>query len=500
MLFESTSKQLAADAKQGGISNRSLSLKALLSESAKWKPRGYDHAVAKARDYYQGRQVKYLRSVLAERYPNSYQRMSPYIIPLFRHLVDQQATIYRSAPTREIAINGSVNESATDTITRIYADALADTRLLKVEQIAAAAKLAFLRVGFDPWDSKIVLTPRWPDTVNVIFHPDWPYNIQRALCLIAEISSLEGVSEYSAEKRRYEIWTRNELGWYLQIALSDGSGVEPLEFEPTEVHALLPWIAVPYEGLSEASLYQLPPQDDIEVQDSINAMATDLLWGISLQAWPQLWISGAADQKLVIGPGTALDLGESGQAGTLNFSPQIASIAATIEDLIKRHLVLNSVSPATATADPAYLSGVSVKVQNSSMVEKRGERIPIYREMETRGLFPIIKMILDESGDTTLAGEAELYWQAGDITLPIDDEAELRLAQGRVANSISTWPQEMVRLRIAPDISTARRLYDANLAYNEDRPVTAGVPFIKSADIAPKQIVTDEEGEPLDNA
>ncbi len=201
----------------------------------------------------------------------------------------------------------------------------------------------------------------------------------------------------------------------------------------------------------------------------------------------------------MIGPGTALDLGESGQAGTLNFSPQIASITATIEDLIKRHLVLNSVSPATATADPAYLSGVSIKVQNSSMVEKRAERMPIYREMETRDLFPIIKMILDEVGESSIGEGAELYWQAGDVTLPIDDEAELRLAQGRVANSISTWPAEMVRLRISPDITTARRQYEANLTYNEDKPVTAGIPFIKSAEVAPKQVLTDEDGEPIDN-
>ncbi len=493
MLFESTSKELAEQAKQSGMINRTASLKSLLDESAKWKPRGYDRAVKRARDYYQGRQINYLRNVLAERYPNSYQRMSPYVIPLFRHLVDQQATIYRSPPTREIAIGNEVDQEATDSIAKVYRDALADTRLLKVEQIAAASKLAFLRVGFDPWDSKIVLIPRWPDTVNVIFHPDWPYNLQRALCLVAEISSLEGVSDYTNDKSRYEIWTRTDLGWYMQVAISDGSGIEPIESEPSEFHSLLPWIAVPYEGLSEATLFQLPPQDDIAIQDSINAMATDLLWGISLQAWPQLWISGAADQKLVMGPGTALDLGESGQAGTLNFSPQIASITATIEDLIKRHLVLNSVSPATATADPAYLSGVSIKVQNSSMVEKRSERIPIYRETETRDLFPIMRMILEESGDNSIPPDSELYWQAGDVTLPIDDEAELRLAQGRVANSISTWPQEMVRLRISPDITTARRQYESNFAYNEGRPVTAGIPFIKSAEVAPKVIV--EEGE-----
>jgi len=470
-----------------GMANNVTTLGGILDAAKAWKPHGYDDEIAKRRDYYKGQHVKWLRANLDERYPQTAGKMSAYPVPLFRHLVERQATIYRAAPRREIA----GDTTATERVSRLYELALADNRLQVVEQIAAAARVAFIRVAADEDADRLVLTPRWPDTVHVIPDPDWPTDLQRAHALVAEITSAAGVSGITIGNRRYEVWTRGADGWSFARTTGDGSGWT----QDARRWQTLPWVSVHYDEAE--TLYEVPPNDDIECVDAIGCMYTNLNYTIEMQSHVQVWYAGPKPgQKLVGGPGTYWDAGEAGTFGSLTYQPQIGAVKEAAENLIGTWLALHNLNPNSASVRPDYQSGTALKVKSQPMLEARLSRVPLYRELEERWLWPVMR-----EQSAALSGEewpegAALKWTPGDLQLPLDDEAEFRLAQGRVAASVSTWPKEMVRLREAPDLETAALAYEDNIAANAKHPVTVGVPFIRSASVGPAmgEVAADAPG------
>lgn len=464
MLWQSTSAPLSAEVRRAGMANNAGALGALLREAEQWKPSGYDKEIAKRRDYYRGHHSPHLLSKLAERYPQTYHKMSAYPVPLFRHLVERQATIYRANPRREILVDGSASDELSQRAARLYERALADNRLQRIEQVAAAAKTAFVRVATDVEAERLLIDARWPDSVFVVPDPDWPCDLQRARALVAEIAGAGGVRSASIGNKRYEVWQRGPGGWEYAVSTGDGSqwATDGRRWE------FLPWVAVFFEEPS--ALYELPPADDLAVVDAIGCMYTSLNYTIDMQSHAQLWYAGPTpEQKLVGGPGSVWMAGESGTFGAINYQPQIASVKEAADNLIGRWLALHNLAPGSASAEPSYESGVALKVKSQPMLEARLSRIPLYREIEERWLWPIMREL-----GSTLDGEewpdgAELKWTPGDLQLPLDDEAEFRLAEQRVAARVSTWPEEMVRLRLAPDIATAEEKYTANKRAAADR-------------------------------
>jgi hypothetical protein len=450
----------------GAVDNAKSILDRILADAAKWKPAGYDAAVALRRDYYNDSQTSHLRAELAKRYPHSYDRMSPYVVPLFRHLVEQMATIYRAAPRRVVVDN----DEQTSLVSQLYDGAQANKRLARLESISAAARLAFLRVGFDDVERRIDLLPYWPDRVHVIFDPDRPTSLRSARCLLAEIVSDEGV-EASVESRRFELWSHNDGAWYRSVVDGRGNVVDY-----GDVYPLLPWVALPFD-LPDGGLYAMPPSDDIAVNDAVNCLNTDLLWAVSQQAWPTAWYSGPRPERdIVMGPGVLLSAGEAGQFNTLNYNPQIEAVDGVVEKLVSRHLVLRSVSPGAASADPRYESGVALKVQQQPMLERREARIPAAQEMEERDLWPLMRAMAPLAIGRAIPDDVSIRWYPGEIAMPLDDEAAFRLSKERVSAGVTTWPEEMVTLGLSPNVDEAKHTYEINTgaAEEEQEPVAVG--------------------------
>jgi len=437
----------------------------LLSEAGKWKSHTYQAAIAKRRDYYRGHQAPHIRAEIASRFPQQGHKMSAYPVPLFRHLAERQATIYRASPRREVAAGGAPDDGLTAKAAQLYAGAMADNKLQRVEQIAAAARLAFLRVATDVDNGRLVFSPRWPDSVHVIPDPDRPADLQRAAALVAEITSADGVSGLGAD-RRYEVWVRERDGWSLTIQTGSGAVARP----EMSRWGLLPWVAVPFEDRDGGALYEDPPADDLAVCDAIAIMYTDLLYTIENQSFTQVWYAGPEpNQKLVGGPGTVWNAGEAGQFGSLVYQPQIAAVKEAADNLIGRWLALHSLAPGSASADPSYESGVALKVKNQPMLEARLSRMALYREAEERWLWPVVRYLGGAVLGEDLPADAELRWAPGDLAVPLDDQAEFELSEARVAAGVSSWPEEMVRLRLAPDLDTAAQKYEANKRAKADR-------------------------------
>lgn len=485
MLWQSTSDVVAKRAAMFGIHNNAQIIKRILADAAKWKPTAYNSLIAKRRGYYTGEQTSYLRGVLKAKFPQTHSKITPFTVNIFQHVTDQISTMYAAAPQRQLHVARAVDTEATQLIIDLYDAGMIDAGLHRIEQIASACKLAFGRVGYDDTDGKMSITPFWPDKVHVDFDPNYPTRIDRANYLIAEIASAAGVGVNST--KRYELWSNTGAGW--ERSIEDGKGSSIKDDGP--LHSRLPWIAVPYEA-PYGPLFELPPSDDIDTQDAINVLYSDLLYTIEMQAFTQLVYKGSEDPgPQVGGPGTILVGAAGGEFTTINYNPSIEAVQKTADDLICRLLVLKNVPPSTAKADPSYLSGVALKTERSALNEARAARRPVYRDIEQHQLWPIVRdVVLPQAGISGL-DKHSMSWSEGELQLPLDDEAAFRLSQAYVATSVSTFPQEMVSLGKAPSIEKAKELYQSNLDYNKANPVTVGVPFLRSASIAPTQIVDD---------
>jgi len=431
----------------------------LLEHGEQWRVRGYEGQIQTRRDFYEGRQLGYVASLMRKRAPHTHAFMEPYSVPIFRHLTEQRATIYRASPTRVVQVAGDLDTDKTELVERVYREALADTAMQTAEQYAAACGLSFVRVGWDPFDERVTLTPWWPDSVWVIPHPSWPTRIDRALALIAEVQSADGIRDQH-RTRRYEVWTRDDQGqWSYSVMRSDGLR-EVTPGEP-QSYPFLPWVAFPFQP-DAATLFELPGPDDIKACTVIGALYTELHYTIQMQAHTQVYYSGPEIGELVGGPGAVWKAGEAGEFGTLVYQPQISAVQTVIDETISRLLVTYGLSPSTVSIDPRYESGVALKVQNAPMIEKRQARVPFIRRLEETSLWRAVHGIWDHHMPADAFGaDAALRWSAGALELPIDDEAEMRVSQQRVEQGISTWAIEMVRLGLADTLSDAVKMREA---------------------------------------
>jgi hypothetical protein len=447
------SDTLSIQSALGGIRNRQSIIDGVATDAKKWKPPGYDSEVSKRRDYYEGRQLLHTRAALARRYPKTWQYMQPYTVPIFAHMVGELSTMYRTEPRREW--DGLSAQAAE----KIYSDGAVTAQMQRIERIAAAARVCFVRVGWDEYEDTLSLVPYWPDSINVVCNPAYPTKLEAAYALTARIVGEEGVRLGPDTSTRYEIWTRVDGGWQRTVADSDGKKWTPNENDEQKIYPMLPWVAVHYDLPNQ--MFEMPGLDEMATSESIDGMYTDLLYTISMQAHTQLWYSGPKpEHDLVGGPGVIWNAGDGGQFGVINYTPQIDAVKNSAADLLGQLLILRGVSPALVKIDnPEYASGTSYKMQQHATIEQRALRVPYFRTVEERRLWPIIAEVARWHTGTDLS-ELSYRWQPGELEFPTDDRSNFELSRSYVNAGVSTWTREMVRLRLAPDLAVAQILRD----------------------------------------
>jgi len=72
-----------------------------------------------------------------------------------------------------------------------------------------------------------------------------------------------------------------------------------------------------------------------------------------------------------------------------------------------------------------------------------------------------------------------MRWNPGELQLPLDDEAEMRVMQGQIALGMLTVEDVMVRRNMARDLEAAKVKRAENLAKLKAQPMDWLVPFIK---------------------
>lgn len=423
-----------------------------MAAASKWKPSTFDTDVVKAIDYVEGRQTSHLKRLLASRFPKTHQQLTPFPVPLYRHLVHQRANIYKVPPSREVVGNtGDVDDVATAELNAIYEAANANALLQQVEVMAEACGVAFGRVGYN--GKQLVITPYLASLVNIVLDPAHPTDIYSAQALLAEVSTSDG-NAASNDQKRYELWQRGDDGrWLCMLVGRDGVvyGADDVSY------SVLPWVVM-HRELPRGSVFVDVGDDDIAANDAVSVQATQLGLTISYQGHGQLTYDGPdLPDKIAIGPGVVMH-SKDGTFGVLNHNAQIDSVREAIDSNIKRLVVFDGGSPVTVSTDPKYMSGAAQKVSQQPRLEQRQRKIPAMRVLE-RALFNIVVNTYPWGATKGINRDATLRWSPGLLENPVDDTEALALSEKRVMLGISDWPHEMVTLGLAHDLVDAQQRY-----------------------------------------
>jgi hypothetical protein len=416
-----------------------MSIKDIIKESQKNKPKGYNADVTKRRDYFHGQQISYLTGELSKRYPKSADMMFPTIMPIFRHLVNHMSKVYRVPPRRDYV--GASSEEA-KAIDELFARSMLNPHLQKAEKISAASGVCFLRVGWDEDFNRFDFSHFWPDQVEVKINEDYPRKLSRSHNVLLALAN-----------DRYENWEHLDNGTWQCTTWKKEDMIEDKGNFP-----FLPIIAIYFE-LPDQMFPQLC-SDDIDAQSAINAMYTELLFTISMQAHSQMVFNGEEmPPDLVSGPGTVWKAGVNESFSSVDMNPKINDVTSAINDMLNRTMMLRGVSPMALSTEPVLASGIALKIQNLPMVEMREERLSLFRDVEENELFPLLRAVHNLYADSVIDENVQLRWFVGMMLAPSDDGVEMQLARQRIDMNISTPVKEMVRLGLAADLTDAERQY-----------------------------------------
>lgn len=405
MLFDSLSRPFRQLIEGRARANSKDILTGIKEEAQKWRPAGHKALSAKRRDYYDGRQAPYLRSLVVERNPVMGPEMTLTVFNYFRLIASQTADNLSGNPTFEID-----REGAEEAFNELVISSRLVRFLKENERRKEAGRTQFLRPMPNVVKGRMQLDSFWAADVDIVPHPGAPTSTEHALAIMARVSG-----EHGTGKDTFEVWTKEGLEPDAPYTVTriDADGNETLVIEdgdgrtwPLPSHPFVAWHAADPDGLP----YLDDDHDLTDAQDSVNMDWTLLGQMIRHQAASALVYTGNDDKPLYAGPGlaTRIGIGESLQA--LDFNAKLDEVRESIKTKTRALAVTRRQNPDAYAEEPGPpLSGVSRKIMNQPQEEARRERMAMTKEVIEDYLLPKLCAASDAFFGTNIHGDDAVY-------------------------------------------------------------------------------------------
>lgn len=336
-----------------------------------------DDAV-RALDLYNNDQVSHILAQIQKFYKTP-EKISPVGINIVRKIVRALSTVYLQDATR--IVTGSVQDQA------IFS-AVEDSAALPVRMKLANRYARLL--------GTILLRPVWrngaldldvltPDILDVVTG-DSPEDL---LAVMITLFSDTG----KANEIQYSFWTPEtvqRLNYRFQLIAEEPNPYSVLPFIP--VHATPP----------TNEFWQSGANDLVNVQEAINKRLTDLWHTLDFQSAGVFYVKGAKlpgnkpgvanITGIEIGPGSIVQLPESGELGFAAPQAPVQDTLEAIEKLMKWAAITNGLPAGSMSLTPTEQSGISRIIANSELEELRRDDIAIFARVE-RQLFEVIRTV-----------------------------------------------------------------------------------------------------------
>ena len=385
---------------------------------------------SKRLDFYHDAQLDYLTEVMKTLFSN-YERMTTMELNIVKKVVNNLATVYKEAPTRNI--NGS--EADKELYTAMIENCSLDLKLKLASRYAKLLKTLMVRpiwrdgqLDLDIITGNIldVATGSTPEDVQGVLVTDY------------------GLSE-KPEAVEFWLWTRAK--WqhldYRGLILEQ-------ELNP---YGVIPYLPI-WDGVNATSSFWLSGGDDlISQQEAINLKIVDLLYLISNQSFGVGWIKGEkGGGKIIVDPGTLVELTADGEIGFESQEAEIDKVVDAIDKLIKWACVANGLSASTMeTKAKDRESGVAKYADQAELNEMRQDDLMLWRVYE-RKLFDLMRRVHNYHSSKKISKDAKLTVDFAD---PSKEPDHLKQNQAwQIQLDLGVISPVDIALQLNPDLQT----------------------------------------------
>jgi hypothetical protein len=331
-------------------------------------------------------------------------------INLAKRIVDQEASLYRSAPLRTFE---GISEQQIETVNQVYKDLKMDQNLLKSNR---AFKLQGQNhIELVPFKGKLqarVLLNHHLDAIPLEDNPEIAQGyvlsgFDRSQFLERQDATDEKIADkadYKSVLRRYAFWTESEN------FIVDGQG-NLLSQDTVNPLGMLPIVEVSTFKDFTYWLERGTAITDFTIQ--FNAAMTDIAHIVRMQGFAQAWYRGPIDllpESIVIGPNHILKLPidpnnpVDSEFGFANPSPDLNGSLAFPQTLLSSFLTSRGLSPKLVTGTgegQQYTSGLDRLLAMIERFEASQFDMEVYRNAEEK-LFKLILRYLNTYAGTEL--------------------------------------------------------------------------------------------------
>lgn len=426
---------------------------------------------SKRLDYYKGDQLGHLDDVLNDQFKHPKRlRLQKEFSNIVKRLVDAVSVVYKQAPYR--ALVGADKKPLEGRPADAYAKMCEQAKINSIMKVSNRYANLLSTIGVQAvWrDEQLQLDVLTPDILNVVQDP---INPTKAAAVIIEQSfpdtvTLESPGNPYGVSRLYVAWTNDGHMVYDQQGnalkgLANDAGINPYGMIP------IVWMRDSYPS---GYFWNESGQDLIVAQESLNVKLTELNQLIKMQSFSiPVIIGDPPSGGITVDPSNwiSIPLADNISKGQPDFKfvspdPKIADLLEAIKETVLRIADAWGVNPAEFKLQGSPSSGLSLKMQNIRLLERRQDDVELYNGYE-KDLFRVMRAVWNAhvAPVDRIPEDAEISVNFAELQFPEDPTAEDARWITRINQNVVNRAQWL--MAIDPDVQTVEEA-EAKLAEN----------------------------------
>lgn len=467
----------------------------LVTESGKWKPKGYKEKVAIRINYLDGDMRNDLLAVLQEEFEATWTHMQRSIVtlPMVSHIIRKKSTVFEGNGRFFLVDKKSreevkIDDKAALNWADIIRESLVEMALKRADQVTEQNHSAGLKVWWDK--DHVTVSAFTPDKVDIVVNPARELDAYSARAVLFERTGAEGLRDNS----RFEVW-----GDANPALEKPEEGFDAREYEPT-IHFITDgkntWpvnekdenpfkddngkAVVPFAWLTDnrEALYKLGGNHLVEMNRIVN-------WGLTYLHHAMNWMSlgiptfkrqpgsnTKLPQNRIVSPKHALALPADVEFSFVRNDINLGGITDTYELLMKYHAMMSGMDPANMSVEQfSAKSGFAIKLEMAGLEKHREMKIPLYRPNVIH-LLRIIKIVHNyyapKAKKEKIPDHLDPDWSPGEVDAGPIDYIELgKRYTEEIEFNVSTvddWAADVHGV----DKQTAQGIIEKNAARNAE--------------------------------
>jgi hypothetical protein len=349
------------------------------------------------------------------------------------------------------------------------------------------------RAGFKPWfdthkgHCQISVFPQ--HLVNWVVDPEFYFSTDACPAVLFELPGVDGVisttpryevfgirdadAAESTQKNTVHFVTDGENDYQLN-ADDVNPFVDPETDEP--IYPVVWW-----RNDTTQSIYMIGDEDALIANRAMNRLSADMLWAIIMKAygvWVHTMAEGGKELGVkTLGPSQVTDLAPGATLENLATGLPVQEIWTVQQQMIAQRALMRGLpSHAVVASDNAPESGYALTVRNRPLEEHRQDMIDIYRPYVIDSVRRLVIVHNTYQTDKQInLSDVEIVWSPGDLSVPIDPEAQARTLAQEIEMNISTAVDGYME-KYDVDREAAEKAVQANREYNAENSKGGQVP------------------------